>query len=138
MFKNFTNSDLTKGPTNFGILLLRIFSGIFIMTHGVPKLMRIAQGDMGFGDPIGIGSELSLVLVAFAEGICGFLVILGLGTRYAALVLIIAMAVAGFIHHAADPFGTKEKAFLFLLIFVVLLVTGGGKYSLDQKLFNKR
>ena len=138
MLKNFTNSDLSKGPSNFGILILRVFSGAFIMTHGVPKITRIISGEMGFGDPIGLGPDLSLVLTAFAEGICGFLVILGLGTRWATIPLIIAMAVAGFIHHAADPFGCKEKAFLFLVIFVVLLLTGGGKYSLDQRLFSRR
>lgn len=108
------------------------------MTHGLPKIKRIMSGEMGFGDPIGLGPELSLVLVAFAEGICGFLVVIGLGTRWASIPLIIAMTVAGFIHHAADPFGTKEKAFLFLLIFVVLLITGGGKYSLDRKIFHQR
>jgi putative oxidoreductase len=46
------------------------------------------------------------------------------------------MAVAAFIAHAADPFGTKEKPLLFLVIFIVLLLTGGGKYSLDRKVFS--
>ena len=94
------------------------------------------SGNLGFGDPIGLGSEVSLVLTAFAEAVCGLLVILGLGTRWATIPLIIAMVVAGLIHHAADPFGGKEKPLLFLLIFVVLLLTGGGKYSLDRKLFS--
>ena len=138
MLNNLTNSHLSKAPSDFAILLLRIFSGAFIMTHGVPKINRIISGDMGFGDPIGLGPDLSLILTAFAEGICGFLVIIGLGTRWATIPLIIAMAVAGFIHHAADPFGRKEKAFLFLVVFVVLLFTGSGKYSLDRQLFNKR
>ncbi|GJM28449.1 MAG: hypothetical protein DHS20C17_10840 [Cyclobacteriaceae bacterium] len=105
------------------------------MTHGVPKVQKIFSGDLGFGDPIGLGPEVSLVLVAFAEAVCGFFVILGLGTRWATIPLIIAMAVAVVIHHAADPFGTKEKPLLFLIIFITLLFTGGGKYSLDRKVF---
>ena len=92
------------------------------------------SGDLGFGDPIGLGPEVSLVLVAFAEAICGLLVILGLGTRWACIPLIIAMFVAAFVAHAADPFGTKEKPLLFLIIFVVLLLTGSGKYSMDSRL----
>lgn len=104
------------------------------MTHGIPKVKKIMGGDLGFGDPIGLGSEVSLVLVAFAEAICGFLVILGLGTRWASIPLIIAMAVAAFVAHATDPFGTKEKPLLFLIIFVVLLLTGSGKYSVDHRL----
>lgn len=129
-------TDLTKAPIDVAVLVLRIFSGAFIMTHGIPKVKKIFSGDLGFGDPIGLGPEVSLVLVAFAEAVCGFLVILGLGTRWATIPLIIAMGVAAFIAHAADPFGTKEKPLLFLVIFIVLLLTGGGKYSLDRKVFN--
>jgi putative oxidoreductase len=121
---------------DLAVLILRIFSGAFIITHGIPKLQKIMAGDLGFVDPIGLGPEVSLVLTAFAESVCGLLVLLGLGTRWATIPLIITMAVAGFIHHAADPFSGKEKPLLFLLIFVVLLLTGGGKYSLDRKLFD--
>ena len=135
MFTRLLNSNLSKAPMDLAVLILRIFSGVFIMTHGVPKVMKIMAGDLGFGDPIGLGSETSLVLVAFAEALCGLLVLIGLATRWATIPLIIAMAVAAFVHHAADPFGGKEKSLLFLLIFVVLLLTGGGKYSLDRKLF---
>lgn len=134
MLARLLNSDLTNAPADLAILVLRVFSGAFIMTHGVPKVQKIFSGDLGFGDPIGLGPEVSLVLMAFAEAVCGLLVILGLGTRWATIPLIIGMAVAGFVAHAADPFGTKEKPFLFLIIFITLLLTGGGKYSLDRKL----
>ena len=124
----------SKPQIDLALLLLRLFGGGFIMTHGIPKLMKIINGNWGFANPIGIGSEASLALTAFAEAICGFLIILGLKTRWATIPLIIAMAVAGFIHHAADPFSGKEKPLLFLLIFVVLAITGAGKHSLDQRL----
>ena len=136
MFTRLLNSNLSKAPVDLAVLILRIFSGAFIITHGIPKLQKIMAGDLGFVDPIGLGPEVSLVLTAFAESVCGLLVLLGLGTRWATIPLIITMAVAGFIHHAADPFSGKEKPLLFLLIFVVLLLTGGGKYSLDRKLFD--
>ena len=124
--------------TDTAILLLRVGAAALILTHGVPKLMSVFAGEMQFGDPIGIGPGPSLVLSAFAEGICGILVLLGLWTRLASIPLIINMAVAAFIYHAADPFGTKEKAFLFLLLFIVLFLTGGGKYSLDEKMGGKQ
>lgn len=136
MFTRLLNSNLSKAPVDLAVLILRIFSGAFIMTHGIPKVQKILAGDLGFVDPIGLGPEVSLVLTAFAEAVCGLLVLLGLGTRWATIPLIITMAVAGLIHHAADPFGGKEKPLLFLLIFVVLLLTGGGKYALDRKLFD--
>ena len=135
MSSRFLSTDLSKAPIDLALLILRFVSGVFIMTHGIPKVSKIFSGDLGFADPIGLGPETSLVLTAFAEVICGFLVVIGLGTRWATIPLIITMAVAGLIHHAADPFGGKEKPLLFLLIFVVLLLTGGGRHSLDRKVF---
>lgn len=119
---------------NYSLFLLRFGAGALIFTHGLPKLMKMFSGDFTFADPIGIGPELSLILAAFAEGICGLFVALGLWTRFAAIVLSINMAVAFFFAHAGDPFSTKEKSLLFLLMFVVILFTGAGKYSIDQKL----
>lgn len=125
---------LNNAKAHVAILILRVFSGIFIMTHGWPKLMKVINGDFGFGNPIGIGQAPSLILSTFAEFFCAIFVIIGLKTRWAAIPLIINMAVAGLIHHAADPFGRKEKALLFLVVFIVLSLTGSGKYSLDSML----
>lgn len=118
---------------NTTILLLRLGAGALVLTHGVPKVMNVLAGEMGFMDPIGIGPELSLILAAFAEGICGFLVLIGLWTRLASIVLVIQFIVVPFFAHAGDPFGDKEKGLLFLVMFVVTLLTGGGKYSLDGR-----
>jgi putative oxidoreductase len=57
---------------------------------------------------------------------------LGLGTRLAAIPPMVAMTVAAFHAHASDPFGTKEKPLLFLLVYLMLLVFGSGKFSIDR------
>lgn len=120
--------------TEVGLLLLRITGAGLILTHGVPKLSRLfAEGPIEFGDPIGIGAGPSLFLAVFAEFLCAVLVLIGFKTRWATIPLIITMAVAGFIVHAADPFGSKEKAFLFLGIFLSIFLLGPGKYSIDRK-----
>ncbi|WP_340111831.1 DoxX family protein [Maribellus mangrovi] len=130
----------TKIPvsgTHFGLLLLRLSAGGFMLTHGYPKLQRLLSGEMRFGDPLGLGPEVSLVLAVFAEFVCAILIVLGLGTRLAAIPLIVTMSVAAFIAHGGDPFGRKEMALLYLVLYVVLLITGSGKFSLDQ-ILNKR
>ena len=83
-------------------------------------------------DFMGLGSTVSLSLAVFAEFVCAILIMLGAATRLAAIPLIVTMTTAGFVAHAADPFGTKEKPFLFLIIFISLLIMGGGKYSVDK------
>ena len=104
-----------------------------IYGHGFPKLLKLFSGaEIKFSDPLGIGAELSFALVVFAEFICSSLLILGLFTRLSLIPLIITMLVAGFIHHAPDPFAVKEKVFLFLIIFVAMIFTGGGKYALNK------
>src|SRR6056297_1239841 len=119
------------------ILLLRIGAASLMLTHGIPKLLKILEGDFSFGDPIGIGPTASLILVAFAEAICATLVLIGFITRVSLIPLIITMIVAVFVAHAGDPFSDKELGLFFLITFIVLFLTGPGKYSLDRKLFGK-
>jgi len=119
------------------ILLLRMGAAALMLTHGIPKLLKVLEGDFSFGDPIGIGPTTSLILVAFAEAICAALVLIGLMTRVSLIPLIITMIVAVFVAHAGDPFSDKELGLFFLISFVVLFLTGPGKYSLDRKFFGK-
>lgn len=117
---------------NVAILLLRLGVAALVMTHGIPKLMSVLDGNLGFGDPLGIGPATSLLLVTFAEAICAFFILIGLWTRVAAIPLIINFIVVVFVAHADDPFGNKEKGVFFLISFIVLFLTGAGKYSLDK------
>jgi putative oxidoreductase len=117
---------------HFGLLLLRLgFSGM-MLTHGIPKLLKLLQGNLEFGDPIGMGPTLSLILAVIGEALCPLLVILGWKTRWAAIPVIITMAVAAFIVHANDPLPRKELAILYLLGFAVIALVGPGRFSLDR------
>lgn len=105
-----------------------------MLTHGWAKLQNVMAGNLQFGDPIGIGTEASLYLAIFAEFLCALLLILGFLTRIATVPLMITMLVALLIVHAPDPFNVKELAFLYFGMFIVLFITGPGKYSIDSKL----
>ncbi|MBC2840481.1 DoxX family protein [Robiginitalea sp. SC105] len=119
---------------DLGLLILRIAGGGMIMTHGIPKLSRLfGEGEIEFGDPIGIGPGPSLFLVAFAEVVCALLVIIGLKSRWAAIPLVIAMLVAALIAHGADPFGRKELPLLYAAVFLAIFLLGPGKFSIDRK-----
>lgn len=125
--------------TDIALLLLRLGVSGMMLTHGIPKLIRLfGSGPIQFGDPIGIGVEASLTLTVFSEVICSVLILVGLGTRLASIPLIITMAVAFFIVHAAHAFERKELALFYLIVYVVLLLTGSGKYSLDHYLLKRK
>ena len=115
---------------DFALGILRVgFSGA-MLTHGIPKINMLLDKS-GFADPLGIGPTPTLILAILAEVIAPILVLIGLKTRIAAIPVILIMATATFIHHAADDFGTKEKAVLYLIGFIVIAIAGPGKYSVD-------
>jgi putative oxidoreductase len=136
--KKLFSISISDRSAHYCLLLVRIAVSAFMLTHGVPKLNRLfSGGEIQFADPFGFGPAFTLGLAVFAEVICSILIIMGLGTRLAALPLIATMCIAAFHAHAADPFGTKEKPLLFLLIYIFLFVFGSGKYSVD-KLISKQ
>lgn len=123
---------------NLWLLIFRVAAGSFMLTHGIPKLMTLVKGGpITFMDPFGLGDTVTFILVVFAEFLCSVLVVLGIGTRLATIPLIITMSVAAFHAHAADPFGKKEMALLYLIIFITILVLGGGRFEAGKLLRGK-
>lgn len=129
---NTTNSNLTA----FGLLLLRVFLGLaLLLGHGLGKWSKLFGSDeIQFADPFGVGAVPSLALAVFAEVICALLLALGLLTRWSLIPLIITMLVAIFAVHISDGFGGMEKALLYGVGFIALLLTGPGKFSVDALL----
>lgn len=115
-----------------GLFLLRLGAGcLMAFAHGYPKLIHFSEKAAGFSDPLHIGSTASLALAVFAEFFCALAVAAGFWTRLASLPVIITMVVAAVLVHGGDPFKTQEKAWLFGLLYLVILLTGPGKYALD-------
>ncbi len=124
---------MEKSNTNIALLVLRSGAALMMLTHGIPKLMQFFSGEpIAFASVMGMSMGVSLALAVFAEVVCSVFIILGLGTRMATIPLIITMLTAAFYIHANDPFSGKEMSLLYALIFIVLLITGAGKYSIDH------
>lgn len=124
---------LKNSATHWSLLFLRLGIGALMLTHGLSKLQRLlGGGEITFADPLGIGAVPSLVAATLAEVVGSILIMLGLGTRLASISLIFTMAVAVFMVHANDPFARKELGLIYLLVYIVLLIMGSGKYSVDR------
>lgn len=121
-------------PTfHFGLLFLRVTFSAMMLTHGIPKLMNLVQGNLDFGDPLGIGSTLSLILTVIGEVICPLLLIIGFRVRLSAIPSIIVMGVAAFVVHGNDPLARKELALLYLFAFITIALLGAGRYSVSRR-----
>lgn len=122
--------------TDAALLLLRVWLGLSMaLLHGWGKLGGLLGGTAKFPDILGIGATPALVLTIFAEFFCALLLVAGLWTRLAAFFLVVTMSVAFFMAHGAKLTGqgSGELAYIYLAGYVVLLLAGAGKYSVDKK-----
>lgn len=129
--KTFLKSKSYGPKIDFSLLLIRIASGGFMLTHGLVKLGMMMNGDFDFPDPIGLGATFSLILTVFSEVICAFLILLGVLSRIAVIPLIITMLVIIFIVHGNDGFGKQELAYFYLISYFIILLCGSGRYSVE-------
>lgn len=125
-------------PADYALLILRMVSGLMMMTHGWPKLSGFAEKAPDFYNFLGLGGPVSLGLTVFAEFLCAFLVAAGLLTRVALIPLIILTVVIVLVIHGADPLGDKETGLLYLMSFCAIFLTGPGRFALDHVLWTSR
>jgi putative oxidoreductase len=136
--KKILNVHSTSTGIDIAILIARVGIAALMLTHGLPKMAMLFSGEpVQFPALFGLSAELSLSLAVFAEVLCSIFLLTGFGTRLAVIPLITTMVVALFFIHAADPFAQQEPASQYLLVYVILLFTGSGKYSIDYLLQRK-
>lgn len=119
------------------LLLTRVVVGIAFILHGWGKIQN-PFGWMQGGSLPGIIQAL----VAVAEFGGGIALILGILTTLAAFGLLCTMIGAALLHAVilGDPFVAKggasyELAVIYLMISLLLMVLGPGRFSLDRKIF---
>jgi putative oxidoreductase len=133
IIKKIFNPGYYPNSISLVILFLRICVGVFMLTHGIGKLLMLIGDDpIKFANPIGVGNTASLVLAVFAEVFCSVFLIIGFATRITAIPLLITMLVAAIIVHSDDPFSSKELPLLYSSIYIVIAIAGAGKYSIDN------
>jgi len=120
------------------LLLLRVIAGIAMAMHGVGKI----QSPFNWMGPDAAVPAFLQFLAAFAEFGGGIALALGLLTRIASLGIAITMLVAFSLHAfiLGDPFvnpkgGSYELATLYLIISLLFTFYGGGRFSIDGKIF---
>lgn len=112
------------------LLALRLLFGILFMVHGFDKLTNYSLLVDSYPNFMGLGSRFTLLLTMFAELVCAAAFILGFLFRLAVIPMIIAMFVAFvWVHNGVISEG--ELSFIYAMVFLILAVTGPGRYSID-------
>jgi putative oxidoreductase len=127
----------TQGGVHLSLFLLRVGLGLMMLTHGIPKFMHYSNMAPDFYDPMHVSGHVSLGLVLFAEVFCAIFMIIGLFTRWLAIPLLIELLVIAFMVHAQDGFGRQELPLHYFLGFLVILILGPGRISLDGLISRK-
>ncbi|MCH4823078.1 DoxX family protein [Gramella lutea] len=136
---NSYRTNLNLMNTDIGLLIFRVSISVLMLTHGYPKLLRFfGPEEINFADPFGLGQTLTFGLAVFAEFVCSVFVLFGFLTRFSAIPIVITMAVAAFFIHATDGFGKQELPIIYMISFLFLVFSGGGRYSLDFLIQNKK
>lgn len=122
---------------DYAPLVLRLAVGIVFFMHGWQKLEGGLPGVTGFVGSLGFPMpEVFAVLLVTAELAGGAFLVLGLLTRWAAKALIVVSLVALFAVHLPNGFFMQTGGYEFILVLlagcVSLLLSGGGKWSLDR------
>ena len=128
----------TRRWNDSAILFIRIFIGAMMLTHGIGKIQQYDYLVNSFPDPLGIGSATSFTLITIAEVGFSMAIIIGLFTRLSALGLAFGMFVATFIAFPDKSFTDGELSFVYMGIYIFLIISGGGGYSLDRLFFSSK
>ncbi len=144
--------NASSGLGGVGLLLLRLFMGLAFIRHGWPKLRNLRTWSTALKTP-----EWLCFLSAASMFGGGIALLLGLLTPLAALAILVSMVYAmvleirsGFPFIAPDPYQIPEgdyvgpmgvgeppsweKAAMYSLMALVLILCGGGILSLDNLL----
>lgn len=104
--------------------------------HGLDKLTHFNELSTTYTSVLGLGSYMTLMLSIFTELCCSIFLMTGLLVRITVIPMIVAMAVAFFdVHDAMMPEG--ELALIYLILFIILYLTGPGRYSIDYLIDTK-
>ena len=152
--------SLAQTDTSHTTILIRLMTGAVFLSEGIQKfLYPIWRGpgrfeSMGFPSP-----EFFAYFVGVAEIVAGILLLIGLLTRMGALAMLVNMIVAiiitkipiitgesfgPFIVRDLQSYGFWPMAhemrndFAMLLGSLFLLIKGGGRWSIDHKIFSRR
>jgi putative oxidoreductase len=127
--------EQTVSPQGPILSLVRIIVGFLFLAHGVQKILGLLGGR-----PVPVFSQLGVA--GLVELIGGVLVLIGLFTRPAAFFCSGEMAIAYFKQHAPNGFwpimNRGESAVLYCFVFLYLVFSGGGPWSLDRLLRRHR
>ncbi len=120
-----------------GLLVFRLLAGFALLrVHGWEKIANYKEEVRSIPDPFGLGGEVNVAIAIFSDVFCALLVMGGLFTRLACVAILVTTLVGLLFVHINDPWHGRDVPMVYSIMFLVILLLGPGKHSLDGALTN--
>jgi uncharacterized membrane protein YphA (DoxX/SURF4 family) len=141
------NWNILHTENDSKIIFARIITGLIFISEGIQKFMIVSMLGPAYFKEIGFGHpEFWAYFTGAFEISCGLLVLIGFLTRLASIPLLIVLTGAFF---TANLPVLLDKGFLtfaheyridfaLVLLLIMLVIYGGGKWSVDLRLSQRR
>jgi putative oxidoreductase len=135
---------MLKDKRDIGLLIIRLGLGVMFIFHGFPKITGGPEKWEKLGNAMGvIGIQFWPTLWGFlasvAEFAGGFFLMIGMFHTTFCFLIFFTMAVATLRHYyAGDGFRGYAHALELAFVFLGLIFTGPGKYSVGAKIFFRK
>ena len=129
----------SKGVWENGLAIIRVIIGIFLIYHGTQAFVtEEMKGYVQWLADLHVPMPSVMPYVGKATELLGGLcLVLGLFTRVATIMLIINFTFITFVMGHGKIFTENQHPFLFVLLSLIFLFVGPGRWSLDYRIFNK-
>ncbi len=130
-----SNQNNTESPfctNDWAILYIRILLGGALLLHNVIKMQDYNIVIDAYREMWGVGGATWYIAFSFVEVVCAFLLIIGRWVRSAAVVLILGTLAGMIIYFGGNSALIVELNAIYILLYLLLVISGGGYYSLDS------
>ena len=129
----------SKGVWENGFAIVRMIVGIFLIYHGMQAFRPDEMKDYTpwLADLHVPMPDIMPYVGKATELLGGICLVLGLFTRVATIMLILNFTFISFVMGHGKIFTDSQHAFMFALMSLIFFFVGPGRWSLDNRFFNK-
>lgn len=120
------------------LLFLRMFIGAVLTLHVIGKLQAY-NAVIGEYPPLLFGDSVaSFIILTALEALFAVMIMCGIWTSFAAFIMAMGMFADAFIVYPTLGWLGVERQVLYVGIYTVLVIAGGGRYALDSRFYRKK
>ncbi len=124
--------------SDWALLYLRIIIGGALLLHNVAKMQDYNTIISSYSSMWGIEGATWYIALSVIEVVSAFMLIIGYWVRTAAVVLIMGTVSVMILYFRYSSPIFVELQSLYVMIYILFLITGGGYYSMDRARARRR